>query len=486
MSENIDYRSLFERSFSAFSVHSVILDEAGKPVDYIFLQVNAAFERFTGLRREEILGKSVLTVLPGTEPIWIEKFGQVAITGVPANFESFSGELGKWFQVTAFQHEPMCFTASFVDITERVLEHERALAAEAKYRSFFDTGAIKLVVDPAEGKIVEANLAASDFYGYSVQEMAGMSVSQINPMSKDEYLKAMNEAKSNERNFFPFRHRLANGQVRDVDIYSNPGQWNGREALFSNIFDVTELRILKKRAEQSERLAAIGSMTASINHEFGNLLSILGSQFQLVKMMFDDSEAAKKLNENIQKQFERSRRLIDSIKRLSKAQQLKREHYRISRVLSDIVELGQPLCRERGIKVVFNETERDIAELDVALIQQVFLNIIKNAVQSFTNEANPRITIEARDCGSEVVVRIGNNGPPILPEVRPKLFTPFFTTRANLEEPGSGLGLSFSASVISAHGGVLFLEDSEETTFQVRLPKAESMIGTVSPGRFEV
>jgi len=198
----VNYKTFFERAFSAFSVHSVVLNEAGNPIDYVFLDMDSAFERITGLRREDILGKSVLTVLPGTEPVWIEKFGQAALTGVPTSFESFSQELGTWYQVTAFQHQPLCFTASFIDITERVQEHERAVAGEAKYRCFFDTGAVKLVVDPANGVIIEANAAACDFYGYTLEEMAGMSIGQINPLSWAEYTQAMEEARSSKRWYF--------------------------------------------------------------------------------------------------------------------------------------------------------------------------------------------------------------------------------------------------------------------------------------------
>jgi len=94
MDDSISPNSLFENSLNAIGVHTIILDEAGTPMDYIFDSVNQAFEELTGLRREDVLGKSVLTVFPKTERLWIERYGEVALTGVPVTFEARSEELG--------------------------------------------------------------------------------------------------------------------------------------------------------------------------------------------------------------------------------------------------------------------------------------------------------------------------------------------------------------------------------------------------------
>ena len=83
------FRSLVNQMQSGLALHEIILDENGTPVDYRFLEVNPAFERLTGLKKENILGKTVIEVLPQTEKSWIERYGRVALTGESVEFEEY-------------------------------------------------------------------------------------------------------------------------------------------------------------------------------------------------------------------------------------------------------------------------------------------------------------------------------------------------------------------------------------------------------------
>ncbi len=85
-----EYRTLIHEMHNGFALHEIICDDNGNPCDYRFLEVNLAFERMTGLKREEIIGKTVLDVLPRTEPYWIDTYGRVALTGKSIRFENYS------------------------------------------------------------------------------------------------------------------------------------------------------------------------------------------------------------------------------------------------------------------------------------------------------------------------------------------------------------------------------------------------------------
>lgn len=123
------YRQLFEEMPGAFALHEIMCDEQGVPCNYRFLKVNRMFEKLTGLRAQEIIGKTVLEVLPGTEPYWIERYGRVALTGETFEFEDFSQELDKYFEVRAFRYLPGQFASIFQDVTRRkkLEEAERKL-----------------------------------------------------------------------------------------------------------------------------------------------------------------------------------------------------------------------------------------------------------------------------------------------------------------------------------------------------------------------
>jgi len=114
-----NFQLLFHEMLDAFAVHEIICDEHGQPIDYRFLAVNPAFESLVGLKSDDLVGKTVLEVLPGTEPYWIEAYGRVALTGEPIRFENYSAAISKHFSVSAYQPMPMHFACTFSDITER-------------------------------------------------------------------------------------------------------------------------------------------------------------------------------------------------------------------------------------------------------------------------------------------------------------------------------------------------------------------------------
>ncbi|NLI20388.1 MAG: PAS domain S-box protein [Clostridiales bacterium] len=114
-----NYQLLFHEMLDGFSVHEIICDNLGQPIDYRFISVNPAFESMVRRSADEIIGRTVREVFPGIEPYWIEIYGRVALTGVPVRFENYSSALGKHFSVSAYQPMPGYFACTFVDITKR-------------------------------------------------------------------------------------------------------------------------------------------------------------------------------------------------------------------------------------------------------------------------------------------------------------------------------------------------------------------------------
>jgi PAS domain S-box-containing protein len=114
-----NYRMLFHEMQNGFAVHEIICDEAGNPSDYRFLAVNPAFERITGLKAAETVGRTILEILPDIERSWIERYGKVALTGEPVSFEDYAASMKKHFEVVAFRPKLKQFACIFYDITER-------------------------------------------------------------------------------------------------------------------------------------------------------------------------------------------------------------------------------------------------------------------------------------------------------------------------------------------------------------------------------
>lgn len=116
------YRHLFENMQDGAAYHQIVVDGDGNPVDYVFLEANKAFEKLTGLKRSEIVGRRVTEVIPGlkdSEFDWIGTYGKVALTGGVRSFEQYAEPLNRWFDVSAYSPETGYFVAIFQDVSDR-------------------------------------------------------------------------------------------------------------------------------------------------------------------------------------------------------------------------------------------------------------------------------------------------------------------------------------------------------------------------------
>lgn len=136
------------------------------------------------------------------------------------------------------------------EIAERKRVEKALRESEQRYSSLFKNNhSVMLLIDPESADIVEANPAACSFYGWSQEELTSMKITDINMLPNEQTFQEIEQAKSESRYHFFFRHRLANEEIRDVEVYSGPIRLHGKELLYSIIHDISE----RKRAEQELR-----------------------------------------------------------------------------------------------------------------------------------------------------------------------------------------------------------------------------------------
>ncbi len=160
--------ALFDNMIDGFAFHKILTDANGKPIDYIFLETNKVFEKMTGLKKKNIIGKKVTEILKGIEndpADWIGRYGKVALTGEPAQFENYAAPLEKWYKVSAYSPQKSYFVAIFEDITERKNAETELKKVKENWETTFDAVPDYIALIDTNYHIVRANASMAKQLG---------------------------------------------------------------------------------------------------------------------------------------------------------------------------------------------------------------------------------------------------------------------------------------------------------------------------------
>ena len=249
------YRSLFENMIDGFAFHKIVVDEKGKPVDYVFLEVNSAFERLTGLKKQDIVGKRVTEAIPGIEndpSDWISVYGRVALTGKETRFEQHAKPLSKWFSVSSYSPRKEYFVAVFEDITERKLTDEALRQSEIKFKAIFENSVDAIGVSKG-GVHIFVNPAYLSLFGYaSNAELVGKSILDL--IAPEERGKILEYVRSREKggavlSVYETRGTRKDGTEFVMDVHVTTYVLSGEAYTLVIIRDITE----RKHAEETLR-----------------------------------------------------------------------------------------------------------------------------------------------------------------------------------------------------------------------------------------
>ncbi len=224
--------------------------------------VNDRFCEMVGYSREELIGKIGHTLLMDEQHRRVvQKKNQLRLEGISDEYEiQIKKKTGEYIWVLVSgssiyddRQEVVGSLGVFTDITQQKLDIISLQESEQRFHSMFERhNAIMLLIEPDSGKIIDANPAAGSFYGYTIAELKDMKIDAINILPADEVKKRRAEAFRQDKNYFLFPHKLANGEIRTVEVHSSPIRIQGSTILFSIIHDVTERLQSEKALKESE------------------------------------------------------------------------------------------------------------------------------------------------------------------------------------------------------------------------------------------
>ncbi len=247
------YQTLFNEMLNGFALHELICDKVGNPVDYRFLAVNPAFEKMTGLRAHDLIGRTVLEALPETERKWIDIYGRVTLTGEPAFFESYAREFDKYFQVSAFRVSTNQFACVFADTTESRRATEALVESEARYRAFVNATSDLIYIKDENFKHILCNEHLAEYFGKSIQDVIGKSDFELMPPEAAEECHKSDLIALKSRKVIIDDQRVGD-RVFETVKFPVPLA-NGRVGIGGIVRDITERVIAAEAlAESEERL----------------------------------------------------------------------------------------------------------------------------------------------------------------------------------------------------------------------------------------
>jgi nitrogen-specific signal transduction histidine kinase/HAMP domain-containing protein len=233
--------------------------------------------------------------------------------------------------------------------------------------------------------------------------------------------------------------------------------------------DITDKRLMEEKMRSAEKLAAVGQLSAGIAHEINNPLGGIRLCFNNLTAMQMDDDTRKMHIDTINSGLERIQAIIRQLLDFSQKSSLSIAPISVNRLIDNVLKLTEYLISKKGIKVI-KKLKPDAPEImvDPNKMEQVFLNLILNAVQSM-DAGGGSLTIETLCDSSFCSISFEDSGAGIPEDVIPHIFDPFFTTKTVGE--GTGLGLSVSKSIVQQHNGEILVETSEKgAKFTVKLP----------------
>ncbi len=481
------YRLLFENMTTGFALHEILYDEHGKPNDYRFLEVNPTFELLTGLKSQGITGKRATEVLPNLEPIWIERYSHVAITGEPAFFENYSRELDRYYEVRAFSPTPDRFAVIFSDTTDRRKSEIALQEANRLSQSILSASPdVIYIFDMEQQKTLFNNRQLSSTLGYAEGELSNNPDAEIFQLlhpsdieNLPELLKRWENAKDGEILTTEYRVKHNDGswkwhQARDTVFRRNN---QGKVIQFLGVsVDITthkesENRNLQLNAELEKRVEArtfeleeanreLEAFSYSVSHDLrAPLRSINGFASILTEEMTEKFD--KNILDMLSRIVEGSTRmghLIDDLLHFSRSSraQLEKQACDPNVVL---ISVWDDINNElNGRQIHFDLTELPTCFADVNLLRQVYINLLSNAIKFTRPRTNAKIEASWKKMGDETVYFVRDNGVGFDLSYATKLFGVFQRMHGSENFEGTGVGLALVQRIIRRHGGRIWAE----------------------------
>ena len=443
---DLDFRSLFNNMLNGFA-HCQMIFEGDRPCDFIYLDVNPAFESLTGMKN--VVGRKVSEVIPGfreRDAALLEIYGRVASTGKPETFERYVEALSMWFSIAAYSPAPGRFVAVFDVITERKQAQER-VESVARFPAENPSPVLRVAAD---GTLLYANAGARPLLatwacaiGQQVPAQWGQHVAEVVASGSIREI----EVDCGDRTFALALSPVALADYANIYGHDISDRKHAEDGLKRAMSD------LERSNRELEQFAYVAS------HDLQEPLRMVASYTQLLARRYEGQldEKAKKYIDYAVDGAVRMQRLITDLLAYSRAKAPTGSASAIDShaVLGEALRNLQSAIQES--QALITSDELPTVRADVTQLCQVFQNLIANAIKFHAKDA-PRVHVSAEDLGHEWRFSVRDNGIGIEAQYAQRVFGIFQRLHTRQEYPGTGIGLAVCKRIVESHGGRIWVE----------------------------
>ncbi|MEI8361332.1 MAG: PAS domain S-box protein [bacterium] len=370
------------------------------------------------------------------------------------------------------------------DITDRKFAELALKESEERYKALFMRAGDGITILTVNGCFLEVNEAFASMHGYTVDEMKGMCLKDLDTVdSYDKAPERLEKLLSGEFMTFEVEHHHKAGYVFQLEVAASLLQINGEPYVQCFHRDITERKIMESKLLESERLSAVGEMSAGVAHDFNNSLQVIYGNLELALLNYNLSDELTKLLKAARASAGDASARVRQLQRFT---QKKPNSEFVSLNLVNLIEQSimqaRPLWKDeyehRGLQIDFVKSfaKNLYIDGDVGELGSVFHNLLKNAIEAMPNGGI--ITISTAQIDDEIYLSIGDSGSGMNESTRIRVFQPFFSTKGL--ELGRGLGMSAAYSIIRDHGGRIYVKDTgpSGTVIEIVFPIGKKQVNS--------
>jgi two-component system, cell cycle sensor histidine kinase and response regulator CckA len=490
---------LMKSMANAFAVWETIFNEDGTLADIRFAYFNDAYERASGLKLDQVRGRTVREVWPETEQSWFDVYCEVALTGTPRSFEMYHKPTGGLYACNAYRpwDSPARICVVFEDITARKQAEEALRTSEERFKRLVqNSNDIIAVMDKS---CVQTYISGpiEIILGYKPEELIGTcGFDFIHPDDREHTTKIFADGAmqpgSSQRVEYRYRHKN--------------GKWLAMEAVGTNLLDdpvvkgiVVNIREISERKnaeherqrlqeqlQQAMKMEAVGRLAGGVAHDFNNLLTVIHGNVELARMNLTPSDPLLKYLDGIYSAAESAASLTSQLLAFSRRQIIEPKVLNLNELVGSIRKmLTRIIGEDIALQTIPSEALGSV-KVDPGQFEQVLVNLAVNARDAMPEGGQlvietANIELDEDYCahhphispGRFVLLAVSDTGQGMSEDVKRHLFEPFFTTKD--KGRGTGLGLATIFGTVKQAGGAIevYSELGRGTTFKIFLPRIE-------------